>query len=70
MVTNGMRPTELKRIRKWIDDQPLGTEFRSADVARDTGLVSKKIGHILPWQPDVEKFSKDRAGRIYRKVLP
>ena len=70
MAAKGMRPRELTLIRQWIDKQPMGKEFRSADVARDTGLVSRKIGHILPWQPDVEKYSKDRAGRIYRKVQP
>jgi len=69
MAANGMRPNELKLIRNWIDVQPIGKEFRSADVARDTGLVPRKIGHILSWQPDVEKFSKDRVGRIYRKVV-
>ena len=70
MTANGMRPTELVIIRKWIDSKPNEFEFRSADVARDTKLVSRKIGHILSWQPDVEKFSKDRVGRIYRKVEP
>lgn len=68
MAANGMRPREFTMIRAWIDKQPTGKEFRSADIARDTGLVSRKIGHILSWQEDVEKFSKDRIGRIYRKV--
>jgi hypothetical protein len=68
MSSNGIRPTEFKLIRDWIDLQVDGKEFRSADVARDTGLVSRKIGHILNWQPDIVKYSKDRVGRIYKKV--
>ena len=68
MVANGMRPTELNMIRSWIDSHPHGFKFRSADVARDTKLVSRKIGHILSWQEDVILSGKDRAGRIYEKV--
>jgi hypothetical protein len=68
MTANGMRPTEFKLIRDWIDLQVEGKEFRSADVARDIGLVPRKIGHILKWQPDIVKHSRDRVGRIYKKV--
>ena len=70
MTANGMRPTELKLIRRWIDSKALGYEFRSVDVGRDTGLVSRKIGHIVKWQPDIIKAGKDRCGTIYRKVEP
>jgi len=64
----GMRPTELKIIRSWIEKQPMDKPFRSADIARDTGLVPRKVGHVVAWQEDVEIAGRDRVGRIYRRI--
>jgi hypothetical protein len=65
-----MTKREISQIQTAILTIPIGDTFRSSDINHITDIDTRRIGHTLNWQKNVELvgFSTKNRARLYKRI--